>query len=116
MAKRENLLKAKIAGFMASASYAHANAIYKEVNEKWSAAGKALNDFIDAQGPRGQMGLTPDSVKAMPQYIALRKACDEAAVMAREFNAVFTKRFAKEHKQSIMADREARWKAACGKE
>lgn len=111
MATQAQLMKAKIAGFVASATYAHAKAIYDEVNAKWDKASKALNAFIESQGPRASMGLTPDRVKAMPEYAALKRQCDEAGEMAKAFNEVYTKRFKKEHARDIAANREAKWQA-----
>ncbi|CAG9229869.1 conserved hypothetical protein [Paraburkholderia tropica] len=68
-----------------------------------STASKALNTFIDQFG-RGPMGLTPDHVKTMPEYRALRASYDRSAVLLRQFNAWFTRQFSKE----IRAARKAR--------
>lgn len=59
----------------------------KEAN----AASAALQVF-----PRGAMGLTPDAVAATPEYRAAKARFQKAFARQREFNAVFTKRFAKE--------------------
>ena len=66
-------------------------------------ASDALNEFRDRY-PRGPMGLTPDHVKAMPEFKALNSAYQRAAAASRAFNAVYTKQFSKE----IRAERKER--------
>lgn len=110
---KTQITKSNIEAFLANISYAHAKALRDEVNAAWSNAGKELNDFIDAQGPRGSMGLTPDRVKTMPEYVALKRKCDQARDMAQAFNAVFTKRFKREYAKDRAAERDAKWAALC---
>jgi hypothetical protein len=55
--------------------------------------------------PRGPMGLTPDSVKATPEWKAARKACDETFEALRAFNSFYVKTF----KAEIQADRLAKY-------
>jgi hypothetical protein len=55
----------------------------------------AMNAFL-AQFPRGPMNLTPDFVKAMPEYQALRAAGENSHRALRDFNAVYTVVFKKE--------------------
>jgi hypothetical protein len=55
---------------------------------KWT---EALKRF-----PRGAMGLTPDHVKSSPEFIATKRAFDHAFSKLRQFNSVFTKKFANE--------------------
>lgn len=46
------------------------------------AAGAALKAF-----PRGRMGLTPDAVKATPEWRAAKQAYDRAFAALRSFNS-----------------------------
>lgn len=69
-----------------------------------SDAGKALNEFLDKH-PKGPMGLTPDFVRAMSEFKALKSAYDVAASKSRAFNARYVKEFSKE----IRAERAARF-------
>lgn len=71
-------------------------AIEKEVD----AASETLRAF-----PRGPMGLVPDAVKATPEYRAANARFQRAFARQREFNTVFTKRFAKE----LRAERASRY-------
>lgn len=75
------------------------------------AASRRLDDFVDAQGPRGPMNLTPDHVKAMPEYKALKAASDQAFQALRTFNGPYVKKFKKELAAYREASREAKLKA-----
>ncbi|MDT8992775.1 hypothetical protein RQP54_18020 [Curvibacter sp. APW13] len=82
----------------------------KQADGLWTscrATGKSLNDFL-AKHPKGPMGLTPDAVKKLPEYIELKAAYDRAAQALRAFNTVYPKRFAKE----IRAERRAKAESA----
>lgn len=57
-------------------------------------AGKALKEF-DKYG-KGDMGLTPDFVKAMPEYRKAKAEFDSAFQVLRKFNQQFVKQFKKE--------------------
>lgn len=74
--------------------------LYKQaaalLDKEVSITSKALQKF-----PRGAMGLTPDDVKATPEWKAAKKAFDDAFNKLRKFNAVFVKKYKKE----IAADR-----------
>ena len=61
------------------------------IEEEVVAADAALKTF-----PRGGMGLVPDAVKSTPEYQDANARFRRAFARQREFNAVFTKRFAKE--------------------
>lgn len=58
----------------------------------------ALNAFL-SQFPRGPMGLTPEHVKAMPEYQQLSRAYAESHARLGEYNKWFTKAFAKERRE-----------------
>lgn len=75
-------------------------------------ADRTLNAFIDAQGPRGPMNLTPDRVKAMPEYQRLKNLNELAFQQLRNYNAVYVKKFKKELSRDIQARREAKLKAS----
>lgn len=71
---------------------------YKEALwTKNTKASEALNSF-DQYG-KTSMGLTPDHVKAMPEYQAAKKAYDVSFAELRAFNGWFTKTFKVEIKK-----------------
>lgn len=61
-----------------------------------------LNNRVDATGevlrqfPKGPMGLTPDAVRAMPEWQAAKRAFDLAFSHLRSFNAIYVKKFKNE--------------------
>lgn len=79
--------------------YEDAKAAVEQVEAEAKAAGAALRAF-----PRNAMGITPDRVKATPEWRAAKARSDQAFAQLQKLNASFTKRFAKE----IRADRDAR--------
>jgi hypothetical protein len=84
-------------------SFAEATARAHELHNAYSGASRALNAFID-QFPRGPMNLTPDYVKAMPEYRALYHAMNVSFERLRSYNRRYTKQFARE----LRAQRAAR--------
>lgn len=62
-----------------------------ELEARLDAASATLAAF-----PRGAMGLTPDSVKALPEWRDAKAAVDKAFADLRAFNASFVPRFARE--------------------
>lgn len=75
------------------------------------AQAKAHADFLDAEYTRlsrilasvpgvgtGPMGLTPDSVRARPDYQEAKREADKAFADLREYNAWFVKQFKKEYR------------------
>ena len=89
-------------------TFVQAKMIADRLQAEWSAAGKALNDFVDAQGPRGAMNLTPDSVRIMPEYRKLYQAMEQARVNAQRFGTLYTRKFKTEIRDSVMARRAAK--------
>lgn len=85
-------------------NYEQAKARADDLHRLAGEAGATLNAFID-QHPKGPFGLTPDNVKAMPEYRQMKAAYDRAFEAQRSFNVTFVKNFAKERK----ADRAARF-------
>lgn len=78
-----------------------------QVDQLWAASkatGSALDAFLEKHG-RGPMGLTPDAVKAMPEYRKLKSESDAAMRALQAFNKGFVRDFAKER----AADRSARY-------
>ena len=70
------------------------NAAKEKAAKLWAASeatGKAMDAF-----PRNAMGLTPDNVRATPEWRAAKAASDTAFQQLRNFNSVYTKTFAKE--------------------
>lgn len=80
-----------LAGTGASTAFQAAKAQQAAIEAEVDEADKVLKAF-----PRGAMGLIPDAVKATPAYRAARDRYQRAFARQREFNAVFTKKFAKE--------------------
>lgn len=68
-----------------------------------SRTSKALQVF-----PRGPMGLTPDHIKASPEFRAAKLAFDRAFATERAFNSVFVPRFKKEEKARRDAERKTK--------
>jgi hypothetical protein len=88
---------------MAKIPYPIAKARKEALEADTQAAGAILaNGF-----PKGPMGLTPDNVKASPEWQEASRAYATAFQQLRDFNEWFLKEYAKEEK----ADREARRKA-----
>jgi len=56
----------------------------------------ARTSAVLRSSPKGRLNLTPNSVKASPEYQASRAAHDAVLQRLRRFNTVFTKRFAAE--------------------
>lgn len=69
-------------------------------------ADKALKAF-DQYG-KSEFGLTPDHVKAMPEWKQAKKEFDKAFTELRAFNGWYMKAFKKE----IMAERKNKYKTA----
>lgn len=69
-------------------------------------ADKALKAF-DQYG-KNEMGMTPDFVKAMPEWQQAKKEFDKAFAELRTFNGWYVKTFKKE----IAADRKNKYKSA----
>ena len=66
-------------------------------------AEKVLKEF-DKYG-KGDMGLTPDFVRAMPEYRKAKAEFDNAFQVLRKFNQQFVKQFKKE----TAKERRERW-------
>lgn len=105
--------KLQVDTFIATASFEKALEVSESLNNTWSASGKELRALIDKY-PRGPMNLTPDHVKALPEYQTLYASCETDRVKAQIFNAAFTKKFKKEYRAHIQAQREAKLKASVG--
>lgn len=80
----------------------------------------SIRDALDAEvkaasarlkevaGPeRTPMGITPDSVKATPEWKAARRAFDNAFARSRTFNGRYVKHFKAEIRERIDASRKA---------
>ena len=74
-----------------SSPFEEAKAEAARLDAEAEAAGQILRTF-----PRGPTGLTPDAVKATPEYRAANARFQKAFARQRDFNGVFVKRFAKE--------------------
>lgn len=80
-------------------TYPEAQAARAAIDSEVSRLGAELRAF-----PSGAMGLTPDHVKASPQYRAVKSAYDAAFARLRRFNSWYLKAFAAE----IRAERKAK--------
>ncbi len=75
-------------------SYAIAKVTYLLINSDYTAACRNLK-AIPGVGS-GPMGLTPDDIRARPDYRIAKEAMDKSFAALREFNAVYVKRYKKE--------------------
>ena len=91
---------------LGSMTYEEAKAEYDLLEAEAKATSEVLRAF-----PRGPTGLTPDAVRATPEYRAAKTANDTVFARQRQFNAVYVKLFAKE----LSADRDARYAARAAK-
>lgn len=80
-------------------SYAIAKAVQAELERARDDASRALT-AIPGIGS-GAMGITPDCVKARPEYRAARRAYDQRHADLAAFNA----RFVKQYSTELAADR-----------
>jgi len=69
--------------------YAKATAQQATLYAECARAGQALN----ALSGNGPMGLTPDTVRATPEWQTAKRAYQAAFAALRDFNAVYCKRF-----------------------
>lgn len=88
-----------LAGSESSTAFEQAKAERDEIERESDEADAVLKTF-----PRGPMGLTPDSVRATPEWKAAKARSERAFARLRAFNTVFVRRFAKE----IRAEQAAR--------
>lgn len=72
--------------------------IQNELRALTDAASLALKLF-----PKGDFGLTPDSVKFSPEYKAAKSAFDCAFQKERKFNQLVNKHFKKELRQERLS-------------
>lgn len=91
-------------------TFEQAKATADKLQADWSAAGNALSAFADPFG-KGPMGLTPDHVRAMPEWRTLYNAMEQARVRAQHFGTLYQRRFKKEIRDDVMARRAAKIKA-----
>lgn len=63
----------------------------RKLEAAWEAASKALDIF-----PRNEIGLTPDHVKALPEYRAALSRYNTAFQELRKFNAQFCRQYKRE--------------------
>lgn len=91
-----------------SKDYEAVKAVKTAAEVAFEKAAKELDDFVN-QFPKGPMNLTPDVVRAMPEYKVLRAASEKAFQNLRSINGFFTKNFKKEY----AAERKAKYEAGC---
>jgi hypothetical protein len=97
MAKAEKEAKVRALGF------GKATMLRDMLYDNWSEACARYKAFAD-QFPKGPMNLTPDFVKAMPEYAPLRAACANTEATYKNFASVYNRVYKKE----IAADVRAR--------
>jgi hypothetical protein len=85
------------------ARFIRAKAARDAINDEATRLSETLRKF-----PTGPTGLTPDAVKASPEYRAAKQAYDSAFAALRCFNASFIRTFAREIEAERAARRAAR--------
>lgn len=80
-----------LAGGGSTGAFEQAKAEAARLDAEAEAAGQELRAF-----PRGPTGLTPDAVRATPEYRAANARYQKAFARLRDFNAGYVKKFAKE--------------------
>ena len=88
---------------MSTFDYAEAKAARDVLNARVEQAGKVLEGF-----PKGELGLTPDHIKASPEWRKAKAEFELAFAVLRGFNKTFTKQFKREIRADIDARRMAR--------
>lgn len=76
--------------------------LHDDMYARWSAASDALNAFVN-QFPKGPMNLTPNYVRAMPEYKALKAACADVKAPYKAFAEVFNRVFKREYAAYVRA-------------
>jgi len=86
-----------------------AYAVHRDHNIQLTAINEAHARVL-AHCPKGPMGLTPDHVRATPEYKTAKANFDRSFAALRDHNAFMTKNFKKEMKADRDARRQARLK------
>ena len=81
-------------------SFSIALSAQSQLNEVLDFANEALSKY-----PKGDMGLTPDHIKATPQWQAEKRAFENAMRNLREFNAAMLRKYKKEYRQHVAKER-----------
>lgn len=71
------------------------------LNDVTSFTSEALNKY-----PKGDMGLTPDHVKATPRWQKEKREFETSLRNLREFNTVMLRKYKKEYRNHIKIERE----------
>jgi hypothetical protein len=92
-------------------TYEEAKAYGKVLEDKNNADSNRLKQFeitYKEDFEKSVMGLTPDHIKALPEWKEAKKAFEKSFVELRNFNGWFVKQFKKEY----AAERKNRYKRA----
>jgi len=83
---------------------------YEEAKAAQNAIEAELKHYqsVLAAFPRGPMNLTPDAVRALPEWQAAKNGCDSAFARLRKFNAFFVPTFKAELRAERTAPKGAR--------
>ena len=73
------------------------------LNDVLNFTSESLNKY-----PKGDMGLTPDHIKATPQWQADKRACETSMRNLREFNCIMLRKYKKEYRQHVKERRAAK--------
>lgn len=84
-------------------TYEQARTVRDNAEQTLKRAGAIMDRF-----PKGPMGLTPDSVKAIPEWKAAKMEADQAFATLRAINAFIVKYFKKESRAERDAIRQAK--------
>lgn len=77
-------------------SFDKALAIQDDLNKRMDEASKRLELFVQKQGGARANGLTPDSIKQLPEYRKLKQEVDLSFRRLQDFNKQFVKKYKKE--------------------
>lgn len=89
-------------------SYTEAASKAKELHNIQSDISARIEKFVSDHGGRtGRMGITPDHIKAMPEWKSLYQQWRAAWTAYGEVNAFISKRYAKEHRAAITESRKS---------
>lgn len=77
-------------------NYEEAKAYQQKLEEKNKADGNAIKEF-EKTFEKSAMGLTPDHIKALPEWKSLKNAFRQSFDELRNFNGWFVKKFKKEY-------------------
>lgn len=92
-------------GSAGTSSFQQAKEKGEAIRSRTKSLTNQLHELVDKHGGPSKMGLTPDHVKALPEYKKLKAELDHSIKSEQDFNVAFNKAFKKE----ITAERKAKY-------